>query len=235
MTLDQYRQFKPDHDAAAADGSVTGVSWNDAMGFCRWLSEKDGHPYRLPTEAEWEYACRAGSTTPFSSGDAPPADPGQPNAWGVAGMHDGQAEWCYDWYGEYHAMAQTDPVGPDRGLARVVRGDRLDLDSDFVFKDKQGPFYRRSANRASMGPAIRLVEPRADFRPWNHRLPRRAGGPTCDQALPVTDAVPRGRVEAEHGRSGEARARRRQALFPQTLPSSNAAGDLAETLSTTWR
>jgi len=75
VTLSQYRQFQPKHagERGAADDAVTGVSWNDAVKFCEWLSKKEGNPYRLPTEAEWEYACRAGTTTLFHTGDALPA------------------------------------------------------------------------------------------------------------------------------------------------------------------
>ncbi|MCX7008827.1 MAG: SUMF1/EgtB/PvdO family nonheme iron enzyme [Kiritimatiellaeota bacterium] len=75
VTLAQYRQFKPGYrgDSGAADDAVTGVSWFDAVKFCEWLSVKEGKTYRLPTEAEWEYACRAGTTTLFNLGDALPA------------------------------------------------------------------------------------------------------------------------------------------------------------------
>ncbi|HSH95091.1 MAG TPA: SUMF1/EgtB/PvdO family nonheme iron enzyme, partial [Roseimicrobium sp.] len=75
VTLGQYRQFNPKHAGGrgAADDAVTGVSWNDAVTFCNWLSKKEGVTYRLPTEAEWEYACRVGTTTLFHTGDTLPA------------------------------------------------------------------------------------------------------------------------------------------------------------------
>jgi formylglycine-generating enzyme required for sulfatase activity len=75
VTLAQYRQFQPKHSGTrgADDEAVTGVTWNDATKFCEWLSAKEGKTYRLPTEAEWEYACRAGTTTFFHTGDALPA------------------------------------------------------------------------------------------------------------------------------------------------------------------
>jgi len=74
VTLGQYRQFKPDHlkGKGAEDDAVTNVSWDDAVAFCEWLSKKEGKTYHLPTEAEWEYACRAGTTTLFSFGDKLP-------------------------------------------------------------------------------------------------------------------------------------------------------------------
>ncbi|MEZ0274794.1 MAG: formylglycine-generating enzyme family protein [Roseimicrobium sp.] len=72
VTLGQYRQFKPEHGKGEDTDPVTEVSWNDATAFCEWLSAKEGRTYRLPTEAEWEYACRAGTTTLFHTGDALP-------------------------------------------------------------------------------------------------------------------------------------------------------------------
>ena len=103
------------------------------------LSEaEDGRVWRLPTEAEWEYACRAGTTTAFSFGDVIGPEkvhfsgsPGSgalavrslpPNPWGFFEMHGNVWEWCLDWYGAYPPGRVTDPRGPESGLARVLRG-----------------------------------------------------------------------------------------------------------------
>ena len=130
---------------------VENVSWNDAQEFIRKLNAMEGgNKYRLPTEAQWEYACRAGTTTPFNTGDnittsqanydgnnpMPGYSKGQyrkqtlpvksfsPNRWGLYDMHGNVCEWCGDWYGEnYYSSAPTrDPQGPSSGTIRVLRG-----------------------------------------------------------------------------------------------------------------
>jgi len=125
-----------------AERPVELVSWEEAVQFCRKLSEKTKRKVRLPTEAEWEYACRAGSKTRFSFGNSD-RDLGnhawysgnsdkqthevgkkKPNAWGLYDMHGNVWEWCADWYGEsyYRSSPGTDPQGPGSGKLRVLRG-----------------------------------------------------------------------------------------------------------------
>ncbi len=143
VTIKQYQQFQSDY-AGVEELSpyISGVNWYEANAFCEWLSEKEGKPYRLPTEAEWEYVCRAGTKSLFSSGDNL-LDNEEPNAWGVKNMHGKVVEWCLDWHGIYPYGDQIDPVGPANGLVKVVRGGGLDL---------QNPYYWRSANRAGIAP-----------------------------------------------------------------------------------
>jgi len=114
------------------------ISWRDVVSFCKKLSEKEGKVYRLPTEAEWEYACRAGSMSRFSgtgdiddmawyaenSGDKthPVGEKGA-NAWGLYDMHGNVSEWCGDRYrADYPEEDVVDPNGPAEGKYRVVRG-----------------------------------------------------------------------------------------------------------------
>ncbi len=126
----------------AADLPVTMVSYEDALAFCAWLSKRDGKNYRLPTEAEWEYACRAGSTDVyhFSIGSRDsycwslwntkktvcprPVGTLQPNPWGLFDMGGNAREWCLDWYGEkaYLLSQKEFPQGPSNGSLRVIRG-----------------------------------------------------------------------------------------------------------------
>ena len=124
------------------DHPVVDVSWQDAKAFCKWLSEKEKKTYRLPTEAEWEYACRAGTKTAYAHGDAPeglatsgikgkdghiltaPAGQFKANAFGLFDMHGNVWEWCEDWYepNSYPKEKQVDPTGPATGKAKVQRG-----------------------------------------------------------------------------------------------------------------
>ena len=127
------------------DLAASWVSWDDAMVFCRKLSAMTGTAVRLPTEAEWEYACRAGTTTAYSFGDDAsklgdyawysenafdkdekyphPVGRKQPNAWGLYDMHGNVWEWCADWYADSYANADArDPKGSASGSARVLRG-----------------------------------------------------------------------------------------------------------------
>jgi formylglycine-generating enzyme required for sulfatase activity len=165
ITVKEFQEFDPSYKSVAAyPDYAAGTSYAQAVAFCVWLSKKTGKPYRLPTEAEWEYAERAGTRTPYFTGDAPPA-PGQKNAWGVA-MGEGTPEWVADWYGPYEARAQTDPTGPLHGFFRVVRGGGLDFR-----KSKPGemypamaPYFMRSANRGSMAPSFESNEGNIGFR-----------------------------------------------------------------------
>jgi formylglycine-generating enzyme required for sulfatase activity len=125
------------------DNPVVDVSWYDAQEFIKRLNEKEGHTrYRLPTEAEWEYACRAGTTSEYSFGDdrdslgryawyednsehkIHPVGQKEPNAWCLYDMHGNVLEWVQDWYdGEYYSHSpSTDPTGPSSGLSHVLRG-----------------------------------------------------------------------------------------------------------------
>ena len=119
---------------------VDQVTWEAVQDFLKKLSKKEGKEYRLPTEAEWEYACRAGSTTRYYFGDdeaklgdyatykdqlhgkARPVGEKKPNAWGLYDMHGNVWEWCQDWYGPYAKDAVVDPTGPAQGVVRVLRG-----------------------------------------------------------------------------------------------------------------
>jgi len=115
---------------------VENVSWNDAKAYINKLHQRnDGHRYRLPTEAEWEYACRAGTTTPFAFGDnitpdqanydqkkTTPVGIFEPNDWGLYDMHGNVWEWCQDCYGAYLPRSVEDPTGAESGDSRVLRG-----------------------------------------------------------------------------------------------------------------
>jgi formylglycine-generating enzyme required for sulfatase activity len=124
------------------DHPVVCVSWNDAKAFCDWLSNKEGKTYALPTEAQWEYACRAGSRTKFFFGDddqdldqyawhvadsevkTHPVGQLKSNAWGLYDMHGNIWQWTADWFAAdyYQKSCKEDPPGPMLGSTRVIRG-----------------------------------------------------------------------------------------------------------------
>ena len=152
VTAEQFKQFKEEFVGTAEHlPYAAGVSWYDAVAFCKWLSKKEGKHYRLPTEAEWEYTCRAGTTTLYWSGKNAPS-PGRANPWGLKNTHTGAREWCLDWYGEYAAGEQVDPVGPDYGLTKVVRGGILDDGS----RNRVRKIFDTSSTRASIAPSFGL-------------------------------------------------------------------------------
>ncbi|WP_160167223.1 SUMF1/EgtB/PvdO family nonheme iron enzyme [Rhodopirellula europaea] len=147
VTQRQYEQLMERNPSQwkGKDQPVDNVSWRDATAFCNLLSrlpeEKTaGRVYRLPTEAEWEYACRAGTQTHFNCGDDPkafakaawfkqnsqnqthPVGTKAPNAWGLHDMHGNVWEWCQDWYGNYSDSRMKNPQGPSSGSKRVLRG-----------------------------------------------------------------------------------------------------------------
>ncbi len=125
---------------------VVQLSWRDAVAFCDALTRIEGRPIRLPTEAEWEYACRAGTSSRWSSGDDPESlmpfawtlknaryrfhkvGTRRPNPWGLRDMHGNVWEWCSDWYGPYEQATAVDPTGPPSGSNRVLRGGSFDWD-----------------------------------------------------------------------------------------------------------
>ena len=191
VTFDEYDVFAflIKHDGGCTDGHevvrpsdsgwgrgnrpVINVSWEDAQCYADWLSKKTNKNYRLPTEAEWEYACRAGTRTPFSFGDnitpdqvnyngdfpyngaakglsrqrTVPVKTLPANPWGLYEMHGNVWEWCSDWYGNYERKDVVDPVRPENGSDRVLRGGSWN----------DGARSTRSANRIRIFPAVRYV------------------------------------------------------------------------------
>jgi formylglycine-generating enzyme required for sulfatase activity len=149
VTQDQWRAVmgsNPSHFEGSGSLPVDSVIWDDCQGFISKLNERTGNTFRLPTESEWEYACRAGSSTVYCFGnDASGLDayawhgytdgtPGnsddkthevggkKPNAWGLCDVHGNVQELCQDWMGKYPADTVTDPKGVASGRGRVARG-----------------------------------------------------------------------------------------------------------------
>jgi formylglycine-generating enzyme len=158
---EDYVQNNPDHPAQY-------ITWNDVQEFIERLNEAAGKEiYRLPTEAEWEYACRAGTTMRWSFGDdesqlgdyawyrdnawdvdqryGHAVGMKQPNPWGLYDMHGNVYEWCQDWYGSYSSGSHRDPTGPSSGSNRVIRGGYFFL----------GAQNARSASRSYSSPDFR--------------------------------------------------------------------------------
>ncbi|KPA18742.1 serine/threonine protein kinase [Candidatus Magnetomorum sp. HK-1] len=157
-----------DFDSCGLNCPVEYVSWEDAEDFIITLNAMGEGSYTFPTEAQWEYAARAGSNKAFAnggisdtttdsnldvmgwygsnSGSTPHAvAQKQPNAWGLYDMHGNVYEWCQDWYGTYSDISVTDPGGPSSGSTRVLRGGGWYYDAQ----------YCRSAERGSASPGYR--------------------------------------------------------------------------------
>ena len=174
------------HEPVTLSYPMTPVSWADAVRFCRYLTEIEhkagrlpqGYVYRLPTEAEWEYAARAGTTGPYSFDFDFDEDDGErfqqyvattgeggwtfgpvdtesdrrPNPWGLKDMHGNMYEWCLDWYGPYRRDARTDPIGLSANRARaerVARGGALPNRESGEGTNRFGHAFYRSASRYS--------------------------------------------------------------------------------------
>jgi formylglycine-generating enzyme required for sulfatase activity len=183
VTQEQYEKLMGKNPSRYRKGEGGGprhpvetITWEDAVAFCRKLSERPEEKnaqrhYRLPSEAEWEYACRAGTRTVFSFGDdserldryawlrAPfpqphhPVGTLQPNAWGLYDMHGNVWEWCADYYGAqyYGESPSLDPRGPDKGSARVIRGGGMGWNADQYRCANRFPDYPPSAAALNVG------------------------------------------------------------------------------------
>ena len=154
VTQQQYQSIVGDNPSKfkGTSNPVEKVSWNDSVSFCKKLTDQErqagrlpeGYEYRLPTEAEWEYAARGGSgsrSTKYAGSNSiddiawcvdnsgkqtHPVCQKQANELGLYDMTGNVWEWCQDWAGEYSSGSQTDPVGPDLGLRRIIRGGSWD-------------------------------------------------------------------------------------------------------------
>ena len=172
--------------------AATYICWYDAYYFCRYLGGdtltlEDGKEYRFtfPTEAQWEYACRAGSTTAYCYGDDEKelaqyawydenskyrvhrVGMREPNAWNLYDMHGNVFEWCSDWYGPYFESPQVDPIGPSTGSYGVHRGGSWQYeaaDCQSAYRYRINPSYRLSINgfRVALSSSVIPKSPEAD-------------------------------------------------------------------------
>ncbi|MBC8427138.1 MAG: formylglycine-generating enzyme family protein [Deltaproteobacteria bacterium] len=151
---------------------VTCISWNDTNAFIKWLNRKEGKEYRLPTEAEWEYVCRAGSTGRFFFGNdqnklgkyawywnnskkhSHEVGVKLPNAWGLYDVLGNVWEWCQDWYAKYPPNEVIDPTGPSSGSEKVFRGGSIHSHARFCRSAYRGG-YQPDGRFTSLG--FRLV------------------------------------------------------------------------------
>jgi formylglycine-generating enzyme required for sulfatase activity len=159
----------PSHFQGDSNRPVEKLTYFDAQAYCAAVSARErqagrlptGYEYRLPSEAEWEYACRAGTTNQFSFGDDPqgtdafawtsensestthPVGLKRPNPWGLYDMHGNVWEWCRDWFAPYPTNPAVDPVGPASGKLKIFRGGGWNQEIQFA----------RSANRFGMSPS----------------------------------------------------------------------------------
>lgn len=180
----------PSHFTGDSNRPVEKVTFFDAVKYCSAISQREreagrlptGYEYRLPSEAEWEYACRAGTTNLFSFGDDPsvadqfawtaensdatthPVGMKRPNPWGLYDMHGNVWEWCLDWFEPYPAAPLTDPVGPASSKFKLFKGGGWNQDIEFG----------RSANRFMMSPSngIHFVGFRLALGPIQPRPPQ---------------------------------------------------------------
>lgn len=164
VTNAQYEHFDPNHKMLRGkngfslkdDEPVLFVSWYDAKAYCEWLSKRENKPYRLPTEAEWEYCCRAGSTTLYETGNELDSccfrnqkdervlskvdltvGKTSPNGYGIYDMHGNVEEWCEDWYAPYVAKDQINPKGGRDGEFKVTRGGSHHTDVTYLRSAKR--------------------------------------------------------------------------------------------------
>jgi formylglycine-generating enzyme required for sulfatase activity len=155
VTFEQYFQLENEEYGKGDNAPAQCRSWDEAQEFCKKASQTASAPMRLPTEAEWEYACRAGTEIMYKAERDEtdnPMDQKEPNKFGLYGMY-GYWQWCQDWYGAYKSEAQVDPQGPVKGSYRVIRG------GNFAFNPRDCRSAYRGDNHGSDYVCFRVVVP----------------------------------------------------------------------------